>query len=318
MHNIYDIAIVGGGPAGIASAVEAVLAKIHNVVIFEKGDNHSMTIRKFYKDKKRVDKDWKGKKTDLYGNVIFMDGTKESTLDLFDNMIEHHNLDAKFNTNIEHIEKRDNLFYIETANNETFKAKYVIIAIGNMGRPNKPRYKLPTSLKKVIGFNLENAKENEKVLVVGGGNSAAEYAYFLADNNDTTLNYRRDSFSRLNPENEELLYKCEKEGNLTLKLGIDIVEVSDICGKVQVKYSDDSIEVFDRLIYAIGGVLPTDFLKKCGVELNEKGRPICDKNHESYTDGLYVGGDVAAHFASSIASSLNHAYTIIAHIKKKL
>jgi thioredoxin reductase (NADPH) len=279
-----------------------------------------MTIRKFYKDKKRVDKDWKGSKVDLYGNVIFMDGTKESTLDLFDEMIEKHNIDARFNTNIESIkkDKTKGLFLINTANNETFRARFVVIAIGNMGKPNKPKYALPSTLKEVINYNLENSKKDEKVLVVGGGNSAAEYGYYLADSNDVTLNYRQKQFSRLNPENEEILYRYEKNGKLKLKLGVDIDTLEDVDGKVKIVYTDGSSEIFDRIIYAIGGVLPADFLKSCGIELNERGRPIYDKNHETYTTGLYVAGDVAAHFAGSIASSLNHSYMIITHIKDKI
>ena len=37
MKEIYDIAIIGGGPGGIASAVESVILVINNVVLFEKG-----------------------------------------------------------------------------------------------------------------------------------------------------------------------------------------------------------------------------------------------------------------------------------------
>lgn len=45
-----------------------------------------------------------------------------------------------------------------------------------------------------------------KILVVGGGNSAAEYAYSLAlDDNIVTLAYRKESFTRLNSINENML-----------------------------------------------------------------------------------------------------------------
>ena len=84
MKEIYDIAIIGGGPGGIGSAVESVILGIKDVILFEKGENHSTTIRKFYKENKRVDKDYKGQKVELNGNIYFCDGTKESTLDLFD------------------------------------------------------------------------------------------------------------------------------------------------------------------------------------------------------------------------------------------
>jgi len=52
MVNVYDLIVVGGGPCGIASVVEAKRNGLNNVLLLEKGDNHSQTIRKFYKDNK--------------------------------------------------------------------------------------------------------------------------------------------------------------------------------------------------------------------------------------------------------------------------
>ena len=80
MANIYDLIVVGGGPCGIASVVEAKRNGLSNVLLLEKGDNHSQTIRKFYKDNKRVDKEYKGQDSTIHGLVSFEDGTKESTL----------------------------------------------------------------------------------------------------------------------------------------------------------------------------------------------------------------------------------------------
>lgn len=88
MKNVYDIAIIGAGPAGIATSCEAVIFGVKNILMFEKGENHSQTIRKYFNDNKPVDKDWKGIKVDLKGHIDFTDGTKESTLDLFEESLE--------------------------------------------------------------------------------------------------------------------------------------------------------------------------------------------------------------------------------------
>jgi thioredoxin reductase (NADPH) len=58
MEKKYDIAIIGAGPAGIATACEAMIMGIENIILFEKSVNHSDTIRKYFKDNKPVDKDW--------------------------------------------------------------------------------------------------------------------------------------------------------------------------------------------------------------------------------------------------------------------
>ena len=64
-----------------------------------------------------------------------------------------------------------------------------------MGKPNKPNYKIPLEIQKNVNFNLDNCSKNEKILVVGGGNSAAEYAYSLAlDDNIVTIAYRKEFY----------------------------------------------------------------------------------------------------------------------------
>ena len=55
MQEIFDIIIIGGGPGGIGSAIEAEVHGIAKILLIEKTENHSHTIRKFYKDNKRVD-----------------------------------------------------------------------------------------------------------------------------------------------------------------------------------------------------------------------------------------------------------------------
>jgi len=315
-ETIYDVVIIGGGPGGVGAAVEASIMKAGKILLIEKGDNHSQTIRKFYKDEKRVDKDWQGQTVEIHGNVKFFDGTKETTLDYFDEILDREDIDSRFNCEVQGVEKQGDIFVIKTACGE-FKGKNVIVAIGRMGKPNKPSYKLPISLRPVIGFNLEKCGQNEKVIVVGGGDSAVEYAYELADSNDVTLSYRRDKITRANPTNQEILNQYIKEGKIRPKFGVDIESVENEKGKVKVNFADGTSEVFDKAVYALGGSSPVDFLKSCGIEVDEKGKPIFDENFETNTKGLFVAGDIAFDNGGSIAHALNHAYKIMSYIKEK-
>jgi len=315
MKEIYDIVVIGGGPCGIATVVEAKESGFKDVLLLEKGDNHSQTIRRFYKDNKRVDKDYKGQDSTLHGIVAFDNGTKESTLDYFDKLLDSDAIDTMFNCEVESVTKKEDFFNVHTAKGD-FKAKNVVISIGKMGRPNKPSYKIPPSLNSVVNFNLDGCSAGEKIIVVGGGNSAAEYAIELSEKNDVTLNYRREKFSRLNEINEEILLKLSNAGKLKLKLGVDINGLENESGKISVDFTDGSTERFDRAIYAIGGSTPVDFLQKCGVKLDESKNPIVDENFQSDIAGLYVGGDLVLKSGGSIVLALNHAHRVVKSIKR--
>lgn len=316
---IHNIAIIGGGPGGIAAAVESVISKIEDVILLEKGENHSTTIRKFYKDKKRVDKDYRGKKVELNGNIYFMDGTKESTLDLFDKILATNNIDVRFKHEVESIHRDENgIFCIHSTNGDEFCARFVVISIGKMGTPNKPNYAIPSEIRARVFFNANSINHGEKVLIVGGGNSAVEYAYFLAEKNDATLNYRRSEFTRINDTNREQLFKSIDSGKLKTKLGIDIVSLEAENGLPRVNFNDGSSEVFDKIVYAIGGVAPVDFLKKCDLELDSDGVPLVSSACESSVKNLFVAGDLLFKSGGSIASALNNGFDIISEIRKRL
>ena len=313
MLQVYDVVIVGGGPGGIGAAVEAKVLGLKHILMIEKGDNHSQTIRKFYKDNKRVDKSYKGQDVELLGNIDFRDGTKESTLNYFDMLLDNGEIDAAFNSEVESIVKEGDEFHITTSQ-AGYRAKNVIIAIGTMGKPNKPDYNLPISLKDRINFNLDKCSQGEKLLLVGGGNSAIEYAIELSKTNTVTLNYRKETFTRLNDVNLKAILEYNKEEKLRLRLGVDIVSVENENGLVKVNFTDGYSTIYDRLIYAIGGTTPIDFLKKCGISFDTDGKAEFDENFESKTKGLYLAGDIAVKSGGSIAIALNHAYTIITHI----
>lgn len=316
MQKIYDLIVIGGGPGGISAIVEAKALGLKDIMLIEKGDNHSQTIRKFYKENKRVDKDYKGQVVELEGNVTFQDGTKESTLDYFDSLLDNDEIDTAFNSEVESVEKVDGIFRVITASSG-YQARSVVVAIGKMGKPNKPDYKIPPSLKQVVNFNLDKCSRGEKILVVGGGNSAAEYALELAKTNTVTLNYRREKFNRLNDLNEQQLWEANGQELLRLRLGMDITELENASGQVKVYFTDGYYTIYDRVVYAIGGTTPVDFLKKCGIVLDENNQPIFDKNYETEVEGLYLSGDIAVNSGGSIAIALNHSYRIVEHILSK-
>lgn len=313
MEQHYELAIIGAGPAGIATAIESYALGIRNIILLEKDENHNATIRKFYKDNKRVDKDWKGQKVELDGTIYFVDGTKESTLDFFDQLLDHESLELRTHTEVQKILKRDNGFEVFIAGGSIF-AQYVVVTIGRMGKPNKPDYKIPPSIKNQVHYTLDGCSQAEKLMVVGGGDSAIEYAVELCDRNDVTICYRRGTFRRANPTNQADIEKAIAKGSIRPLLNTEITELESEGGKVKVIFSDGTFELFDRLVYAIGGTTPSGFLSGSGIR-EEDGKPVHDENYQTNVPGLFVAGDITQESGGSIALGLNHGFAIAHYIQ---
>jgi thioredoxin reductase (NADPH) len=314
MEHIYNLAIIGAGPAGIATAVEGYLQGVRDIVLLEKDENHNATIRKYYKDNKRVDKDWKGQKIELDGRIYFVDGTKESTLDFFDQIIAKHSVELRTHVEVSNIKKRGDGIFEVAANGENVLARYVVVTIGRMGKPNKPSYKIPPTIKNNVGFTLEGCGEGEKILVVGGGDSAIEYALELATKNQVTICNRRETFRRANPTNQRDIANAVFHNELHAMMGVEIEGIEDELGKVKVIFSEHAPEIYDRVIYAIGGTTPSTFLKNAGIK-EEDGIPCHDANYQTNVEGLFVAGDITQESGGSIALGLNHGYAIACFIQ---
>ncbi|MGX3043731.1 cbb3-type cytochrome oxidase assembly protein CcoS [Helicobacter sp. T3_23-1056] len=319
-ENTTKLAIIGAGPGGIGAAIEAKIAGIDSI-LFEKTATHNATLNKFYKDGKRVDRDYKGDKIKLNGAIDFSDSNKEATLEMFGDLLEKHQINVAYQNDIESVvadDKNDSNFLINTSGGKSYFAQSVIIAIGKMGQPNKPSYKIPSSILRQVNYNANSVQAGEKLLIVGGGNSAVEYACEFAKSNDTTLNYRRSEFARINDTNAKELESVMSSGKLKTKLGIDIESLSDENGKINAHFTDGSVEVYDRAIYAIGGSSPVDFLKKCNIKLDENNLPIVDENLQSSVKGVFVIGDILFKSGASIACALSQAQKVVAFIAPKL
>ncbi|MEN4045768.1 MULTISPECIES: NAD(P)-binding domain-containing protein [Sulfurimonas] len=315
MEKIYELAIVGAGPAGIATAVESYLQGVRDIVLLEKDTNHNSTIRKYYKENKRVDLEWKGQKVELNGRIHFIDGTKETTLDFFDEILKEHLVELQTEVEVQSIEKKEDYFEVHMAG-RSIKAKNVVVTIGRMGKPNKPSYKIPPTIRKKINYTTDECSQGEKILVVGGGDSAVEYAVDLSEHNDVSICYRRESFRRANPTNQRNIADAIAQGDVRPILGININGLEDDKGRVKVLFSEREPETFDRVIYAIGGTTPSTFLASSGIE-EKDGKPVHDEHYETNIKGLFVAGDITQESGGSIALGLNHGYDIARYIKGK-
>ncbi len=312
------IVVVGAGPAGIATAVEAKAAGISPVVILEKADKPCATIHKFYHPGKRVDPVYRKVKVDPIGICRFDTCTKEEFLELMEKYIRDYELDIRYQHEVHKIEKVNDCFRVHAGKDTVIEAPVVVIAIGIFGRPNRPPYVLPKEVRDRIflGTQAEIPAHFKKVLVVGGGDSAAETACYLADKGaQVYLSYRRPKFFRINETNLAELNKRVEEGKITLLMNTDIEGVEPAEGGVQVNFKDGQKMVFDAIFYCLGGSTPENFLRTVGIEVEGK-RPKVDEYFETNVPGIFLAGDLVFE-KGSIMAAFNSAHQVVEGIRKR-
>lgn len=297
---MYDILIIGAGPAGISMAVEARQAGIDpaNILIIEKAHEHSFSIRKYYPENKLVTARYKGVDAECTGVMCIPDLSKRDTVSYLDKAITDHAIRVQYSETVESIRRRsDDTHFVVTSDKGVYHSRFVIIAIGILGKPNKPDYRLPLSLKSRILFDMTTAPViNSDVLVVGGGDSASEYCqYLVQQGNRVTLSYRRSEFTRMNRINAESLLALANRGLVEIQYESNIVSVTDAGGRPEVRYQEErsAPRTFDWIVYALGGTTPKNFLKTIGIEFIGDGPHIAD-GFETNIPGMFLIGDLSA------------------------
>ncbi|QJA06345.1 oxidoreductase [Thermosulfurimonas marina] len=311
------IAVVGAGPAGIAVGVEARAQGISPVVIFEKAETFCDTIQRLYRPGKRVDAVFRKMRVEPLGLCSFETESKEEFLKRMEKYIQDYALDIRYKTEINGLEKTDGTYRLRAGSEWVLEAPIVVIAIGIFGKPRKPDYPIPKEVRDRVFFEAPcECPRGGKVLVVGGGDTAAETACFLCEGcEEVYLSYRRPKFFRINPVNLQNLGKKAEEGRVKLMLNTDIDHLEAAPEGVKVVFKDGREMVFDRIYYCLGGSTPAGFLRSIGVEF-EDSRPKIDKYYETNLPGVFLAGDIALE-KGSIMAAFNTAHIVVKRILEK-
>ncbi|HTO93157.1 MAG TPA: NAD(P)-binding domain-containing protein [Bacteroidota bacterium] len=313
--------IIGAGPAGISMASEARSAGIDagKILILERAAEHSFSIKKYYPDNKLVTANYKGFEAVCTGVMCLVDSSKHETISYLDRTIEANGVAARYNETVYRIDKDASAqrFTIMTDRGR-YDTVVVVIAIGILGKPKKPEYRIPASLKDRVVFDVTTADiAGADVLVVGGGDSASEYCQYLVQKgNRVTLSYRRGEFSRMNDINRQSLLALEERAQVAVMRGSNIAAVSDAGGRPAVAFGEAQAEprTFDYVVYALGGTTPRNFLKTIGIEFNGE-EPEMGEAYETNVPGMFLIGDLSAGTkGGSIIWAFNSANTAMRRI----
>jgi thioredoxin reductase (NADPH) len=261
LPDVYDVVIVGAGPAGIAASLRAIQHKFKYITL--ERDEIGGTVAKYPRQKLVMTSPVE---FPMYGKFKKTELSKENLLAFWDKVLHRADFKVRTGQRVEDIKTDEDGIFTVITQDTRYRSHAVVLALGRTGTPRKLGVK-GEDLPKVM-YRLIEADHyiNKRILVVGGGDSAVEAAMGLAHQigNKVTLSYRQGQFSRIKERNSTRVAEAIKSGKIEVLFSSTPVEfkeesvVIDVQGQ-QREISNDYVWIF------AGGTPPNDFLKKVGV-----------------------------------------------------
>jgi thioredoxin reductase (NADPH) len=317
---IYDVIIIGGGPIGIACALEAIKSGL-KYLILEKGTlvnslyNYPDNMT-FFSTSERLE----------IGGVPFVSNnpkpTRNEALEYYRRVATSSNINIHLFEKVIDVKKNNDLFSVQTIRSE-YSSSNIIISTGF--------YDIPYLLN-VKGEELGKVKHYyknphfyafQKVLVVGAANSAVDAALETWRKGATvTMVIRSDKISDrvkywVKPDIDNRI----AEGSIKVYFNSTIEEIRE--REVDIKTPNGIVTIENDWVLSMTGYQPDlPFLRKLGVRLSED--EICkptysDENYESNVKGIYLAGVICGGMNTHrlfIENSREHAEKIISDIAR--
>lgn len=281
-ETLYDLVIVGGGPAGYSAAIYAARANLKTVVIEQGIPGGQITTTA---------------ELENYPGIPMISGSE------FGDKLQTHAEALGVETiwsSVTSIERSDDLkgFLLET-DEEPLKAKSVIAAMGATPRPAG-----------FIGEDVFRGRgvsycatcdgmffKNKDVFVIGGGNSACEEALYLSNIAKTvTMVVRRDVMRA--PDG--IANKVAEKDNILIRYQTSITELSGDALPTSITFRDnktgdlhtESYEPGSFGVFVFAGTEPHTELVESLVEIGPDGGIMTDDAMATKTPGLFAAGDI--------------------------
>lgn len=261
---MYDVIIVGAGPAGISASLYTVRSNLKTLIIYKEKSalEKATTIENYYGFKEGID-----------GEKLYKTGIEQAK-NLGSEILE----DEVTNIQIDIIEK-EQIFKVQTLNNE-FIAKSVILATGN--KKNKPNI---DKIDEYEGKGISYCAicdgffyRNKDVAIIGNGDYAISEASELKNIVKTI---------KILTNGQEIPEYRDEEYDIIDK------EIKTLSGEnkiEKVEFKDNSNINVDGIFIAQGVAGSTEFAKKIGAKI-ENDKILVNENMETTVKGLYACGD---------------------------
>jgi thioredoxin reductase (NADPH) len=275
---MYDVIIIGAGPAGLAAGMYAGRLNLRTLIIGEDVGGLIATTQlvENYPGFKRISGEELSER--------LLEHAEEYGVEL----VEARVID---------VEKTADGFRVLTDEDESYSAKALIFATGTRHRRLPAKGAEQYENRGIYYCALCDGPlfKNKVVAVVGGSDSAAKEALLLAEYARKVYIIYRGEKLRGEPPN---LRRIEENEKIEVIYRTNIVEVKGdrLLRSIVLdrEYNGSKELSLDGVFVAIGGEPQSELAKKLGVETNEKGEIIIDRDSRTSVAGVFAAGDVVA------------------------
>ncbi len=291
---MYDLIIIGAGPAGLAAGIAAQEKEL-SYIILEKGSavnsiRRFPTNMTFFSTPELLE----------IGGLPFISSdirpTRIEAIKYYQRVIEYYDVPIQYDERVIDLEKRDDLFTIYT-DKSMYAAQNVVLATGYFDNPNP--YNVPGAAQPKVSKYYDEPYRffRRNVAVVGGSNSAAIAALELYRSRaHVTLIHRgeklRDGIKYwIKPDIENRI----KNGEITAYFKTVVKEIKK--DSLILKNDKGEFEIPNDFVYVLIGFTPEfHLLKSAGVKIDpDNGEPVhYPDTMETNVRGLFVAGSIAA------------------------
>jgi thioredoxin reductase (NADPH) len=305
---MYDVLIVGAGPAGLGAALYTARARFRTLVLERMIPGGQI---------------YNTDRIENYPGILRIDGP--SLIEQMQRQAETFGAELKITCEVTHLEKLADGKLAVHCGSERFVARAVVLAMGShyrkLGVPGEDEFRNAGAGVSYCGTCDAPFFRDKEVVSVGGGNTAVEETlHLLKYVKKATLVHRRDQFRADKVLVEELLAKADEPGtNLVIRYDTIATAIQGQ-GRVQsvrlknVKTNAVEDHPCDGVFVFVGMMPNTGFLKGT-LELTDQGFVVCDCAWlRTQIPGVFVAGDcrigAAMQLATSVGDGVNAAIMI--------
>ncbi|MFA5232373.1 MAG: FAD-dependent oxidoreductase [Candidatus Paceibacterota bacterium] len=267
---VYDLIIIGGGPAGVTAGIYSARQRIKSLLLTKSFGGQMVH-----------------KAVEIENYPGFEKISSIELIDRFEKHLRSKDIEIK-NEKVVGLDKKE-FFEVVTDEGKTFRSRAVIVATG--AEPKRLNIK---GEKEFLGKGLSYCPtcdgplfSKKRVVIIGGGEAGFETALFLRKYASavTILERGEKVFA-----SQEIQERAKKEG-INIITGATVKEIKGKDFVEEVLYNDESIAA-EGVFVQIGHAPDASFAKNL-VDVNDKGEIIVDpETYETRTKGLFATGDI--------------------------